>query len=762
MFKIPLAFSILFLCANLSFAAKVSEISGLRLKADSISRDYETKTLTLEGNVEISVDQELIRAQKAEVNLVTRDVLARSEVIVISKDVYLEGDEINYNLNTKVALVKGGFVQSGPVSFEGSIIRKTEENRFYAEDASYTTCATCPAGWSFSGKSIDAKIGGYAFIKYPILRFGDFPVLILPRLIVPLKSTRQSGLLVPSLGFSEKGGLALSESYFWAISRSQDMTFTLRQFQRRGLKSSIEHRYVLSPASRGETRASQIVDKSYTLDGQPRGEFLTLPRGFFHYDHHYELPDGFVQRLEVNYVTDLRYVRDFAEDFQGMHGDPSLSNNVSLAKNSENTHASIDASFYINLLKFEDSVNAQGDALSRNDDAVHRWPEIRYHIAEQEIGSTNLFWRLDFDYTQFTRRDFSYDDISGSGVNRRASSIRDGFDPNQDLIRTGHRTIIEPTLSYPIQLGKVIELLPEVSYYEAQYRFTPTSTGDYQQNASLRYLRTDIGAKTIFSGVFGGNEPLSTRYKHEIIPEITYSEIPWMERPDHVFFGKFENQPYSRRDANLTTSDFFDNVNNGLQFDYRDRVFDKRILFLGIANTLTEKYYTPSGSQYSRFLTFRVGQSYDFNEAKRSTPNPWSAITTLLDLRLKHFETLTVTETFPYANITNWSSRLKYNITERNYAEIQYVDRVTIDENNRPIDDSENQNIGLTLGVNSRYLGFRGTSNYSFISKNVLNWEYLAILKPPGDCWNIRFGHRKTAGSDIETTLSFNFDFGGV
>src|SRR5690606_10079707 len=141
---------------------------------------------------------------------------------------------LNYQTNT--GTIENGFIQSGQLVIEGKRIHKTGDKIYVAEEAEFTSCATCPPGWSFYGKEVEAELGGYAKIWRPVFKIGGWSVLPMPWLMVPLKTDRQSGLLEPSYEYTQRGRLALTESYFWAISRSQDATFTLTYHELLGLK----------------------------------------------------------------------------------------------------------------------------------------------------------------------------------------------------------------------------------------------------------------------------------------------------------------------------------------------------------------------------------------------------------------------------------------------------------------------------------------------------------------------------------------------
>lgn len=107
----------------------------------------------------------------------SQTITAEGNVALESSDTHIQGEKIIYNYKTKVGEIQKGFVQSGPVIFLGDIIKKNSPTQFVATAARYTSCDTCPAAWSFSGHEIKAEFGGYAYIKYPILRIADFPIL---------------------------------------------------------------------------------------------------------------------------------------------------------------------------------------------------------------------------------------------------------------------------------------------------------------------------------------------------------------------------------------------------------------------------------------------------------------------------------------------------------------------------------------------------------------------------------------------------------
>jgi LPS-assembly protein len=787
-----------------------SVTDGVLINARFMDRDMEKKTVVLKGDVQVVFKGQHLSSDRALLDMGKQQVIAEGHVVLYNEKAHAEGDKVVFNYKDSTGFIYNGFVQSGQVIFEGEVIEKVGDNHYIASNAEYTACETCPAGWSFSGRKIDAEIGGYAHIQRPVFHIAGVPVLILPSLIVPLKSARQSGVLVPSMDVSSKGGIALSGIYFWAIDRSSDLTMIARWYQLRGYKLLEDYRYVLSKDSKGDLKGAWMDDKVL------KNEYSLLPnhvnRWFVDYSHYQELPNGYVQRMDLRDVSDLRYTRDFPEEIKG-HGDPALENKASISKLMENHYASMEADLYSNLLKYY--------PYQRNDDAVNRMPELRYSFKEQRLFDGGPLLKMDVDYVNFQRSSYNYDDLTrcqsgiyrdpkdlttaktcplawdgvnnglvplDQGYNVKGQISRNGqFDRATDLWRTGQRLDLQPTLSYPFQVFKKFDILPSVTYRETQYRFDPTDTAEqtgangepgFNTTAARRYVQADVLAKTEFSRVFGDLEnPKSNRWKHSLEPEVGYSQIPWMRTPNHPFFGTYTGFQYSRQYDPVTDPDI-GNPNTGVQFDYNDRTFERRVVTYGFLNRLTRKVWNDGSPDYKTVAVFKVGQSYDFKEAQRGTDanpsHPWSLIDALIDVRLDHFETYTTASYSPYKpNITDISTRVKGMLTPKNYLQVSYTRYFNLDNNYHVVDNGETRAYGVGGGFISKYIEFEGHLDFTDLRPwdpsiqfphsgiQVLGWGYGMVLRPPGRCLAIRIEHSQVLGGDAAIHGSLDFDFGG-
>ncbi len=784
------SFGILF--PQASFAQ--TSLGGIIINANSSEHDTVHKIVRLSGNVQVVFKHNHMRADEAEIDLLKKTILANGHVALENPKAHLEGTRMLMNYETVTGVIYDGFVQSGRVTFEGEMIEKIGPEDYVAHNGRYTACTNCPEDWSFSGSTIKATLGGYADITYPILRVRGVPIFISPWLTVPLKSSRESGFLVPGGDFSNLGGGALEIPYFWAISKSQDMTITGKRYDKRGYKAIIEHRYILNRESAGTLHTAYMYDKAFLDVNQ---NILPIDRWFVDYHHYYVLPDNYIQRTKIAAASDLRYQIDFPVELKG-NADPALENRVSLTKNKENTHASAEAAYYINLLK--------NDPLAPNTDAVHRLPELRYSLMREKIKDTPFVFQASMDYVNFYRSGYGYDNaVSGAPYCRNGESIcilhgADGlsqlntgrFNPNTDFIRSGQRLDLSPQISAPFRVLKVFDVLPVVSYHEVQYGFNINSSPSVESasdSAARRYVQTDIGVRTRFDRIFSlgksssptvsptsssvygptlnpspGPSAVSAvaqedKIKHIIEPSITYSTIPWIRQPNHVFFGDTQ-QPYYRTLDPISDNDVTGTTR--VQFDGYDRVYSKRLIDFGVTNYFNKKSVYGIQNQYSNIVTWRVSQSYDLNEVGRDLDQPLSSLNSTLDIRVKHFETYIQNAYYPYAKVPNTYSSFRVFDDKGDFVQLSYLKKYLINLDNQVDYSGTLETLGFNLGYVSRIFSLTGGLNFSPIAlKTIQSWQFISIFRPPTGCWSIQIGAAQVIGGNTNFHFNFAFDFGG-
>ena len=110
--------------------------------------------------------------------------------------------------------------------------------------ASPPACSRRRAGRS-SAAATTINLEDYAILRNAVMRVKDVPVFYLPIMYYPIQSDdRATGFLLPTYGRSTYRGQSLSNAFFWAINRSQDLTLMHDWFTKTGQGSGAEYRYV--------------------------------------------------------------------------------------------------------------------------------------------------------------------------------------------------------------------------------------------------------------------------------------------------------------------------------------------------------------------------------------------------------------------------------------------------------------------------------------------------------------------------------------
>jgi len=716
------------------------------LNADFIERDNEKDITILRDKVQIVSDQNFISCNEAVILWSKNEIIAAGNVLLKTQKSNIQADKIIYNFKDEKGRIFGGVILSGKVLMQSEYMEKTGPDSYSADNAYFTACTTCPASWSFTADHVDATIEGYAYLSNPWLNILEFPALYSPYLVIPLKNERQTGLLTPTFETSNRSGASIEIPYFWAISRSQDATIAPQFYTKRGLQGAFNYRYRLSQDSSGELDTRFLKDRVYNNQN----------RWYTSYSHYLELPNDYIQRTTLHLTSDLDYPLDFPSQFP-FSGESALDNRSSLTKNFGDYHLSFDSSYYLSLIQtsIDDS----------KESSVHRLPDIRFSVTDKKLFSdVPLFFRLDLQYVNFARQGLGYDSpfVQTNGdIGYRPSSASGVFDPSTDKIRSGQRFDIQPYMYAPFRvLDNTVNVTPFLGYRQTQYILGALNEGqDFDFYPSRNYAVMGLSTSTELSRIYQGS---TNKYRHSIIPEISFQTIPWLYQKDHPFFGTQDQIPYFMQTQPLQDLDMSPG-GRGLQFDYEDRIVGRRLMNLSLTNRITRKNNASYGSQYDQPLLFSLSQAYDFIEAKKNDGLPWQDVRGVLDVRFGRVMSFTEASMFPYHKVTNVSTGLKLNVTDANYFEVIYSNYLNVPA--KPIDVDKNtrlESLWLSAGIHNLYASLSGRAEYSLKEETFKQFKLSGELIPPGRCWNLGAEISQAIGlkDDLHVKLLVNFNFG--
>ncbi len=301
---------------------------AVEVDAEHVDYDATERRLMARGGVRFVLGQLTIAADEVAADLDDQVVTAKGSVVLSDGSNRLEGEEIEYNLRTSLGVVRRGRGLLSPgLGVRGAEIRREGEREFRIVDGAFTSCRMCQPepqrpDWEFRAAEATVHLDDYVIADHTSLWLKGIPVFYFPRIIVPT-SPRRTGFLIPRVGYG-RSGVMLALPFFWAISRSQDLTLTPSYRARRGPDFDAEYRYIIAEDSQGSVRGRYLYD---TEQDRSRSEF--------HWLHSQVLSPSVAFKADVNYLSDQSLNRDFIDASTVDRTQRTLTSNVFLTQTTD-------------------------------------------------------------------------------------------------------------------------------------------------------------------------------------------------------------------------------------------------------------------------------------------------------------------------------------------------------------------------------------------------------------------------------------------
>jgi LPS-assembly protein len=227
------------------------------------NQSLEGDVVTVENNVVITYQDIRIEADKVIYNDKTKDVHAEDHVVFIRGGERLESETVDLNLTTKTGLLINARGAVGPGYFiTAAEARRLEDGSYELRSASITTCDNLKPGWVFVSGHARIHPDEKVTAAGSVFKLQSVPLFYLPYMIVPTgRQGRSTGFLIPSTSTSTTKGRSVRESFYYAINRSADATFTGEYFSKRGLFASVNFRAVPNSTSSIDVTGSFAHDR---------------------------------------------------------------------------------------------------------------------------------------------------------------------------------------------------------------------------------------------------------------------------------------------------------------------------------------------------------------------------------------------------------------------------------------------------------------------------------------------------------------------
>jgi LPS-assembly protein len=689
------------------FPAYCALDDGLKIKegptniqADRLIYEEDDETYHAEGNVLITYPGGTLKADSVILRNAINTAYAKGQVVLKSDQDVLEGESIVFNILTKTGTVDEGkmFVAKNHVFVRGREFEKSGEATYRVQDAVATTCDGPDPAWSLKGQELNVTIDGYGTMKNGTFYAGKVPVLYLPYLLFPVKTTRQSGLLFPYLSYSKnKNGADIELPFYWAISENMDATFYQRFMSKRGFKEGAEFRYFLSPDVSGVVYGDYLFRDRLRIkesDGALSRDWdKDHDRWSFYLQHESSFDNGYYLRADIARVSDHWYFRDFSSrNYYREHY--SLDQNDRFKKVSFGADRSLPyLESKVRFVKDWSLYNLTARArytddftTSSNERTLQQYPEVALTAVNQPLPHTPLRYELVTAYNNYYRDE----GMKGSLYDFR------------------------PALSLPLSLGRFAQFTPKFEWNGSLWSARGEDEPGIDKNGNRSsYVAGGLVTSDI-QRIYQVHGKSVEKIRHGIRAEVGYAYSPDVDQEDVP--------------------------------DYVARVSEQNGLTYALINTVMVKMNKgQDGPSYREIMRLKLSQTYHFDGLTPNTEDPNTEDPNTKD---QHFGTVDMELDLTPLSYLSLRSRSSYDVNDGSWlrtnndltlttprgdaASLGYhYTRSLIEEINVSLKAKINKDIEVSLTISKNLLASRTV-------------EQTFALTYQRQCWGLMVGYSKS------------------
>ncbi|ENW90754.1 MULTISPECIES: LPS-assembly protein LptD [Acinetobacter] len=527
----------------------------------------------LEGNVVIDQQGRQIRADKITIDQTQTYASAEGRVQMAQAGLLTQSDQINYNLKTQQGDLHNSFYIAEEQHAHGMAekIARTSTNTLVLNNATYSTCPPEQAPtWKIQADEIKLnQETGRGETRGTKLYVKDVPVLAVPYFNFPIDDRRTTGILTPSFGFTNDGGVELAVPVYLNLAPNYDATVTPRYIGDRGPMLEGEFRYLTENFGQGQIWGGYLASDNKYNDED---------RKDFHFLHKWQINEQFNTNLEYNYASDKDYFAD-------LNNNPNSRTDLNLRRAWELNYRNGIPGLRTQL-KVED-FHTLDPTIPDEDRPYARLPQF---LLNYKTGNPQGF-QLEFNHdTAYFKKDINHLEGHTNDLNTYEPSGTRIY--NDFKIRYNYRN--------PWSF-----VIPEVSLRNVNTFFDKDTIAFYDNNSgTLTNSSSENKSVTVpqFTLDAGLTFEKEGRFLQTITPRAFYAYAPYQKQDGHPNFDS------------ATASINYDQLFSPYRFYGHDRLEDNNFLSLGLSYSLFDEV----GLERIRAS---LGQSFFFEDRRVTLEN---------------------------------------------------------------------------------------------------------------------------------------------
>ena len=557
---------------------KKEEIDETRYSAKKIEFIIDKDLIILSDSAMAHYKSITVIAESIEYNVKTKVVKAYGHPFLIDDEDTITGIMMIYNIETKEGIVTTGKTTIEKGFFTGDTIIKVGEKILNVKGGDFTTCSAEPPHYTFYSKRMKVYANDMVVCEPVILKIQGIPVFAIPFWFFPITKGRHSGFLFPKVGKgSGEGRYVRNLSYFWATNDYSDITVTFDIFEKKGIKTFLNGRYIVNPFLSGEISGSYINDIS-----------IKSKRWNLYMNHRQTLGKRLSITAHANFLSDKNYNVDYSEE-EIVQLNKEIESYVSISKSWSGAN--------VNFL-----INEKRDLAKNTID--RRMPRIGFSLSSRRIipvkKDASSKW-----YNQ------PYISFSSKFINKTHE--------DEDTTFTNYGLANNIKLQAPLKILSYINISPSVRLLENIY-----DRDVYGNPHPVRsYYSTSVSFSTIIYGISKGGIAKFKKFRHIIKPSLSYNYSPEEEHPEKYY--ALEGMGVGSAQKNIAFS-----LSNSVQTKMKFGDKEKKIDIINMMTSVSYNFKKETEPLSNIRNTFQIEPIKQFSTRVQMEHNPY-------DRKLKNF-----------------------------------------------------------------------------------------------------------------------------
>ncbi len=513
----------------------------------------------------------LVMADTIEYNVKAKIVKAYGHPFLIDDKDTITGTYMVYNIETRKGMMTQGAGRIEKGFFSGDTIFKVGEKTLNVKKGDFTTCSKAPPDYSFYSTRMKVYSNDMVICEPVVLKIQDIPVFVIPFWFFPITKGRHSGFLVPKIGKgSAEGRYVRNLTYFWATNNYSDITITFDIFEKRGVKTYLNGRYVVGPFLLGSVSGSYIND---ILEKSRRWEFKL--------EHKHILAKRLSLTARANFLSDVDYNVDYSEE-EVVRLDKEIESYVSVSKSWSGAN--------LNFL-----VNEKRDLDKNTID--RRIPRMGFSLSSRRIIPV----RKDVTPKWYNQAYFSY---SANFINKTHE--------DDDTTTNNYGLANHIKLQAPQNILSYLNISPAITVWGNIY-----DKDIYGNPYPVRsYYSTSISARTIIYGFSKGGIGRFIKFRHIVKPSLSYNYSPEEEEAEK--YCSLEGMGVGSAQKNISFS-----LSNSVQTKMNSNGKEKKIDLINMITSVSYNFRKDEEPLSNIRNTFEINPIKEFSTRVETEHNPY-------------------------------------------------------------------------------------------------------------------------------------------